>query len=135
LVGSNSWVVHGNHTKSGSAILSNDPHLAKGVPSFWHTSHTEFPDGRFAFGHYVPGLPTPGTYTTNYISVGLTTVHVDNIDIFEEKVEGEMYWFKGEKIPLIMAPSLMTTQQLLKSLPKNSHHSFQKELFQWHGLG
>jgi penicillin amidase len=25
--GSNSWVIHGNHTESGLPLLANDPHL------------------------------------------------------------------------------------------------------------
>ncbi len=26
--GSNAWVIHGNHTKSGKPLLANDPHLS-----------------------------------------------------------------------------------------------------------
>ena len=29
---SNSWVVHGNYTKSGKPIFSNDPHMKNGIP-------------------------------------------------------------------------------------------------------
>ena len=36
--GSNNWVISGNHTKSGEAIFSNDPHLGNGIPSKWHLS-------------------------------------------------------------------------------------------------
>ena len=25
--GSNSWVIHGNHTESGLPLIANDPHL------------------------------------------------------------------------------------------------------------
>ena len=34
--GSNSWVVAGEHTASGSPLLANDPHLAPMLPSLWY---------------------------------------------------------------------------------------------------
>lgn len=33
---SNAWVIHGNHTKTGKPILSNDPHLENRMPSYWY---------------------------------------------------------------------------------------------------
>lgn len=35
-VGSNAWVVGGNHTKKGKPILSNDPHLGLIIPSLFY---------------------------------------------------------------------------------------------------
>ncbi|HEU0285423.1 MAG TPA: penicillin acylase family protein, partial [Nocardioidaceae bacterium] len=35
-LGSNSWVVSGDHTKSGSPLLVNDPHLAPSMPGVWY---------------------------------------------------------------------------------------------------
>src|SRR5690606_14379151 len=34
-LGSNSWVVSGQHTKSGKPLLANDPHLDASMPSIW----------------------------------------------------------------------------------------------------
>jgi penicillin amidase len=34
--GSNSWVIHGNHTKSGYPLLSNDPHMGNAIPCNWY---------------------------------------------------------------------------------------------------
>src|SRR5699024_3396087 len=35
-IGSNSWVVSGEHTASGQPILANDPHLAPSAPGIWY---------------------------------------------------------------------------------------------------
>ncbi|NEE48525.1 penicillin acylase family protein, partial [Streptomyces sp. SID8455] len=35
-IGSNSWVVSGDHTTTGKALLANDPHLAPMLPSLWY---------------------------------------------------------------------------------------------------
>ena len=35
-LGSNSWVVAGEHTATGAPLLANDPHLAPASPSTWH---------------------------------------------------------------------------------------------------
>src|SRR5699024_3794894 len=35
-IGSNSWVVSGEHTASGQPILANTPHLAPSAPGIWY---------------------------------------------------------------------------------------------------
>jgi penicillin G amidase len=35
-IGSNSWVVSGEHTESGKPLLANDPHLGIQMPSIWY---------------------------------------------------------------------------------------------------
>ena len=35
-IGSNSWVVSGDHTVSGKPLLANDPHLATSLPGVWY---------------------------------------------------------------------------------------------------
>ena len=35
-IGSNSWVVSGEHTASGKPLLANDPHLSAQMPSVWY---------------------------------------------------------------------------------------------------
>ena len=34
-IGSNTWVVDGEHTTTGEPILANDPHLGVGLPGVW----------------------------------------------------------------------------------------------------
>ena len=35
-VGSNSWVVDGEHSETGSPLLANDPHLGTSLPGIWY---------------------------------------------------------------------------------------------------
>jgi len=41
---SNSWAIHGNHTKTGKPMLSNDPHLGNGIPSIWILVSLDYTD-------------------------------------------------------------------------------------------
>jgi penicillin amidase len=41
---SNSWVIHGNYTKTGKPLLANDPHLGTGVPSAWYLLELSYGD-------------------------------------------------------------------------------------------
>src|SRR5690606_21706936 len=38
-IGSNSWVISPNKTKSGRVILANDPHIAYAQPAVWYEAH------------------------------------------------------------------------------------------------
>ena len=124
ILGSNNWVISGKHTKSGAAIFSNDPHLSNGVPSFWHVSRIQFADGRYLVGSSPPGIGIYGTWSNNYVSMGVTTVHVDNSDIYEEKIEGDSYWFKGELLPLETREEviLVKGKDPIKFEIKSTHH-------------
>lgn len=99
-VGSNSWVISGAHTKSGKPILCNDPHLKNSLPSIWHFSHIEYPDGSFIAGGAVPGMAGYGTLVTDKIALGLTSVYMDDADLYEEKIQDDTYEYKGQFLPL-----------------------------------
>ena len=98
--GSNSWVISGNYTKNGKPILVNDPHLSNSIPSAWHISHTEYPNGDFRAGASIPGVGIYFVFSTNYIVGGLTNIISDNSDVFEEKIKNGKYLYKGEYYPL-----------------------------------
>ena len=83
--GSNSWVISGNHTKSGKPIFVNDPHLSNNLPSTWHLSHIEYPDGSFFAGAWIPGIPFYGIFSSDKVAGGVTAIFTDNSDIYEEK--------------------------------------------------
>lgn len=65
--GSNAWVVSGEHTKTGKPIIVNDPHLGNGIPSIWHYSKVEYPDGSFISGATVSGLPFHAIFVSDKI--------------------------------------------------------------------
>jgi penicillin amidase len=56
VVGSNNWVLSGEHTESGKPLLSNDMHLGHRMPTLWYAAHLRC--GNFdAVGVTLPGYP------------------------------------------------------------------------------
>lgn len=98
--GSNSWVISGEHTKSGKPIHANDPHLANGIPTFWYLSHISYPDGSFVAGASFPGFPVFLSAQSDKLSVGVTNLYADNSDLYEERIVDDKYEFNGEYYPL-----------------------------------
>lgn len=94
--GSNSWVISGEHTKNGKPLISGDPHLGNGVPSIWHYSHVEYPDGKYISGASLPGLPLYPLFTTQNTAMTITAIMADTVDIYEEKIIGNQYEFEGK---------------------------------------
>ena len=100
-VGSNSWVVSGNFTKSKKTIMSNDPHLGNSIPSNVHMSHIIFPDGKFVAGFSVPGIPIHCIFTTDKVAQTITSLWADNSDVYEERInENDEYEYMGKIYPL-----------------------------------
>jgi len=80
-VGSNSWVVSGNHTDDGAPIVANDPHLSLTVPPVWYEMHVET-EGMNARGVSFPGLPFVVIGQTEDVSWGFTNVGADQTDLY-----------------------------------------------------
>ncbi|MDN5731607.1 MAG: penicillin acylase family protein [Yaniella sp.] len=104
-VGSNSWVVSGEHTESGLPLLANDPHLGASLPSVWHQMHLrcaevseECPYDASGFGF--SGLPGIVIGHNQDIAWGFTNLTTDVADLYVERVEGDEYWHDGEKRPV-----------------------------------
>ncbi|MDN5818425.1 MAG: penicillin acylase family protein [Yaniella sp.] len=104
-IGSNSWVVSGDHTESGLPLLANDPHLGASLPSVWHQMHLrcaevseECPYDASGFGF--SGLPGIVIGHNQDIAWGFTNLTTDVADLYVERVEGDEYWHDGEKRPV-----------------------------------
>ncbi|MFI7444280.1 penicillin acylase family protein [Nonomuraea indica] len=104
-VGSNSWVVSGEHTKSGKPLLANDPHLSASMPAVWYqaglhcrklTEQCSYDVTGFTFS----GVPGVVIGHTDKIAWGFTNLGPDVADLFLEQVEGETYLYKGERLKL-----------------------------------
>lgn len=95
-LGSNAWVVSGAHTASGKPLLANDPHLSFSFPSTWHQIHLEAP-GLHAAGVTFPGLPGVVLGHNERIAWGVTNLHFDVMDLYEEKLDAGSgrYEFQG----------------------------------------
>jgi penicillin amidase len=81
---SNSWVVAGSQTASGSPILANDIHLALNQPGQWYLARIETPDLTLA-GATAPGLPFLIAGHNGHIAWAFTTTHSDTQDLFLER--------------------------------------------------
>ncbi|WP_456094122.1 penicillin acylase family protein [Nonomuraea glycinis] len=104
-LGSNSWVVAGEHTASGRPLLANDPHLSASMPSVWYqvglhcrklTETCAFDVTGFSFS----GVPGVIIGHTDEIAWGFTNLGPDVADLFLEQVDGDSYLYQGEQVKL-----------------------------------
>ena len=105
-IGSNSWVVSGEHTVSGKPLLANDPHLATSVPGVWYQMglHCRQVDDDCPFdvsGATFSGVPGVVTGHNRDIAWGMTNLDPDVTDLFLEKVSGKTYLRDGRQVPLV----------------------------------
>lgn len=82
-LGSNSWVIGPSRTKSGKAILCNDPHIPFTNPSVWYEAHIVYP-GYHWYGYHLPLIPFALIGHNEHHSWALTMLANDDIDLFRE---------------------------------------------------
>lgn len=104
-IGSNSWVVGGEHTTTGAPILANDPHLAPSMPGIWYQNGLHCRDlgdeCRFdVAGYSFSGMPGVVVGHNRDVAWGVTTMYADVADLYLERVEGDSYEYEGEQVPL-----------------------------------
>jgi penicillin amidase len=87
-VGSNNWVIAGNHTASGKPLLSNDMHLGFSVPGVWYMADLRAP-GFHAAGVTLPGFPMIIAGHNDHVAWGFTDLMADVQDIYVEKLDGK----------------------------------------------
>ena len=106
--GSNSWVVSGEHTQSGSPLLANDPHLGAQIPSIWYRVgiHCQ-PLGEScplrAAGFSLPGTPLVTIGHNGFLAWGFTNLGGDVSDLFIERIHPDdplLYEVDGEWLPM-----------------------------------
>lgn len=86
-VGSNSWVVSGNHTASGKPMLANDPHLALSAPSRWYEMTIHAGNELNVSGMTLPGIPLIIIGRNRAIAWGLTNLMADDCDFYLEDID------------------------------------------------
>ena len=96
--GSNTLVVSGKKSKSGSAMMANDPHVGIMLPSFWLIMGIKSPSYH-AIGLMIPGVPIIGVGRNQHITWGGTNIrgissHLYNVSDFKE----EDFIIRKEKI-------------------------------------
>ena len=96
-VGSNSWVVSGDHTESGTPIVAYDPHLSLMAPPLWYEQHVETAE-RSVRGATFPGVPFVIAGANDRGTWSFTNVGADVLDCYRYEIDesGERYRYKGE---------------------------------------
>ncbi len=99
-VGSNNWVLSGDHTATGAPLLANDMHLPMNLPCVWYENHLVAGDLNVT-GVTFPGIPGVVAGHNGHVAWGFTNGFPDVQDLFIERLRrtdsGEVqYEFKGE---------------------------------------
>ncbi|MGW0825163.1 penicillin acylase family protein [Streptomyces sp. NPDC002845] len=103
-IGSNSWVVGGEHTITGKPLLANDPHLSASLPSVWYQMglHCRSVSEKCRYdvaGYTFAGLPGVIIGHNQDISWGMTNSGADVTDLYLEKLTGDGYEYDGKVVP------------------------------------
>ncbi|MEJ2753804.1 MAG: penicillin acylase family protein, partial [Chloroflexota bacterium] len=85
-VGSNNWVVSGDHTVSGRPLLSNDPHLPPTYPALWYENHLLGGDYNVT-GFTLPGIPGVVIGHNAHAAWGFTNGFPDTQDVYVERFD------------------------------------------------
>ncbi len=96
-IGSNNWVVSGEHTESGMPILADDTHLSVKMPSIWYEVGLHAPQWDVT-GLSFAGVPGVIIGHNDKIAWGVTNVDPDVQDLFIEKINPNnnyQYEFEG----------------------------------------
>jgi penicillin G amidase len=106
-LGSNAWVVDGDHSTTGRPLLANDPHLGVTLPGVWYQMGlhctTVGPACPFdVTGFTFSGLPGVVIGHNQQIAWGFTNLGPDVTDLYLEKVTGKTYLYNGRQVPLQM---------------------------------
>ena len=105
-VGSNSWVVDGEHSATGMPLLANDPHLGISQPGIWmqmglHCRELSAECTLDTSGFTFSGVPGVIIGHNADIAWGFTNLGPDVTDLFLEQTEGDdRYVRDGESVPM-----------------------------------
>lgn len=116
-VGSNSWVVSGEHTETGMPLLANDPHLGASAPGIWYqvglhcvNADSDCPFGVAGFSF--AGLPGVVIGHNEHLSWGLTNLGADVSDFFLERIYPDgTYLHDGERHPLVQRREVIAVNE------------------------
>jgi penicillin amidase len=104
-IGSNAWVVSGEHTATGKPLLANDPHLGPALPSIWYqmglrcstvSEACPFDVAGFSFS----GLPGIIIGHNDRVAWGFTNLGPDVADLYIERVAGDESELDGAMQPM-----------------------------------
>jgi len=101
MMASNNWVVGPSRSKSGSALLANDPHLEiNRIPAVWQELVLQVDDGYLLSGT-MPGIPALILGRSNELSWGVTYSFMDAIDSWVEECRDGCFRRRDEWKPFV----------------------------------
>ncbi|WP_244931483.1 penicillin acylase family protein [Nocardioides sp. W7] len=104
-IGSNSWVVDGEHSATGAPLLANDPHLGVGMPGVWmqlglHCRTVSEDCPLDVAGFTFSGVPGVIIGHNADVAWGFTNLGPDVTDLYLEQVRGDEWRYDGAWRPL-----------------------------------
>ena len=104
-VGSNSWVVDGEHSTTGQPLLANDPHLGVSVPGVWmqvglHCRTVSSGCPLDVAGFSFSGVPGVVIGHNADVAWGFTNLGPDVTDLYLERIRGDNWIQNGKEQPL-----------------------------------
>ena len=87
-MGSNNWVISGDHTDTGLPLLANDPHLGIQMPAIWYEVGLHAP-GWDVTGFSFAGVPGVVIGHNDNIAWGVTNVGPDVQDLLHRKNQSQ----------------------------------------------
>ncbi|WP_248580373.1 penicillin acylase family protein [Nocardioides sp. InS609-2] len=104
-IGSNSWVVDGEHSATGMPLLANDPHLGISQPGIWmqmgmHCRTIDDDCSLDVSGFTFSGVPGVIIGHNADIAWGFTNLGPDVSDLYLEQVRGTEWKYDGDWLPL-----------------------------------
>lgn len=85
-LGSNNWVVSGEHAAGGQPLFANDPHLGLTAPTSWYLVHLKAP-GLDVAGATLPAIPVVIIGRNAHVAWGVTNTGPDVQDLFIERLD------------------------------------------------
>lgn len=140
--GSNSWVISKEKSKSGYAMLANDPHLDLKTPMFWYWMKLETTEHKI-MGATVPGVPVVASGTNGKVAWGLTNAYINTADVvyIKDLKEEDLVSFRpwvDVKLGFFKVPFFLKSFEKTKDgdliLPLELEND-QKAVLRWSGFG
>jgi penicillin amidase len=115
-LGSNSWAIGPNKSKSGAAILCNDPHLNLSLPAIWYENQLCW-DKENVYGYSIPGVPGIIIGFNEKIAWGLTNGSADVRDYYKLELNADYSKYKYDN-------KWVETEMIIEEIKVRSGESF-----------
>lgn len=123
---SNNWVVAGQKTQSGQAIMANDPHLeVNRLPNVWYEMALQWPENTLQ-GFGMPGLPAIVCGRSPELAWGVTYSFMDTVDSWVEQCRDGCYLRRQDQEP----DQWLAFAKRREVIKRKKHPSLELEFYQ-----